>query len=455
MIGAPLSLEMLEDPPALDLDEVKTRAARVVSPRTGIVSKLELQETGPCDPSVYWASARYADTTPIFGVRARNDGNASALDADTATIKAVGESIERYCAASWEADRLRLAPHADLTERAIAPESWALFSAAQSAEATFPVVPFGAQTPIRWAPGFSMARDRPVLVPAAFTYIPYVPGEGEAKIVPWQVSTGLACHTSLARASLKALLEVVERDAFMLFWHRQIRCPEIELAGIADRRIRELLDRTELLGYRRVVRLLTRDVPLPVVLVVFTSETHKPFAAMGCAADPDPGTALRLALEEALLSLHGITTITDRDPLYRPTAPDYLDIGDLLRHAWVYGVDPALKPVLARQLEPAGTVPFAALPRVPADTTLSRLRWLVRTLAAHDLEAIVVDLTTPDIDDVGFKVVRALVPGMQPLDVDHRLPHLGGWRIGAPERALAIPAGCAGPGLNRYPHPFP
>jgi ribosomal protein S12 methylthiotransferase accessory factor len=453
----PLSLRRLREPETLGLAEVQTRAARIISARTGIVSSVELVETGPCDPSTYWARATHGDTTHIFGVRARNDGNASALDRDMAVVKALGESIERYCAAAADPDDLRLARFRDLDEPAVPPADWALFEAAQYG-AGLPVPRFDEETPIRWARGFSLRRDTPVLVPASFAYIPYTPIEGEARILPWQVSTGLASHTSLARAALKALLEVVERDAFMLFWHRRIRCPEVDVSSLEGRGaqvLRRLVDRAQVLGHRCDVRLLTLDIPLPIVLVTLSSDTHKPYVVMGCAADCDPEVALRLAFEEALLSLHGITTIAEQDPVYTPTALAYADIRDLLKHAWVYAVDPELRAVTADQLRFAGRVRANDLPRGPSGSTLAQLRWLVEQLAARDLDPIVVDLTTPDIDDVGFKVVRGMIPGMQPLDVDHRFRHLGGKRLTCAPADLRVAPARVTAGLNPFPHPFP
>jgi ribosomal protein S12 methylthiotransferase accessory factor len=461
MRAHPLSLRSMEDTEPLELAEVEARAARIVSRRTGIVDCVELVETGPCDPSTYWVRATHGDTTPFFGVRAMCDGNASAVDRQTATVKALGESIERYCAACADPDHLVLARFRDLDTPAVRPSDWALFSAEQHRQPGFPVPPFDEDTPIRWVWGFSLSGDHPILVPAAFTFIPYAPVAGEARILPWQVSTGLASHTSWARAALKSLLEVIERDAFMLFWHRRISCPEIDLSHLDDssaarmRSLRALFDRADVLGYRCDVRLLTLDVPLPIVLVTLSSDVHRPYVVMGCAADCEPETALRLAFEEALLSLHGITTIAERRPSYEPEGPAYSDIGDLLRHAWVYAVDPELRTTMTEQLRPAGSVTVGDLPRGPRHSTLAQLRWLVQQLSMRGRDAVVVDLTTPDIDEIGFKVMRGAIPGMQPLDVDHRHRHLGGPRLTCPISELGIAGARARSGLNPHPHPFP
>jgi ribosomal protein S12 methylthiotransferase accessory factor len=225
---------------------------------------------------------------------------------------------------------------------------------------------------------------------------------------------------------------------------------------VSDPKLRSLLERTNVPGYQRHILLLTADVPLPIVLVAMTSQVHKPYVVMGCAADCLPENALRLALEEAVLSMHGITTYAERDPEYVSAEPDYGDLRDLLRHAWVYAVDPRLRDVTAAQFVPSGSIAAAELPTAPTSSTLEQLRWLVRQLGARGHESIVVDLTTIDIDDIGFKVVRGIVPGMQPLDVDHRYRHLGGRRLYLPPTALGIAEDrIGGDAPNPYPHPFP
>lgn len=454
--GHQLSLRNLAEPAQLSIGEAKARAARVVSERTGLISLAEIVETGPCDPRAFWVRTVPADTKSIFDVRAFSEGNAAALDSDTALMKAIGESIERYCAASSNCGDLRLSSHRAMDTPRVRSASWALFSDEQYQSPQFPVPRFTDDTPVRWVSAYSLTRDHEVHVPASFVYIPYVPVPGEARIVPWQVSTGLACHTSLTRAALKSLLEVVERDAFMLFWHRRIGCPEIDISTISDKHLLSLLDLTRVPGYQRHILLLTVDVPLPVVLVALTSMNHKPYVVMGCAADCQPENALRLALEEALLSMHGITTIAERDPEYSSTAENYSDINDLLRHAWVYAVDPRLREVTSAQLKPSGEIRWGDLPCAKATATLQQLVWLVRELELRGYESIVADITTVDVDDAGFKVVRGIIPGMQPLDVDHKFPHLGGPRLHSSPARLGLPAHrFHDTTLNRYPHPFP
>jgi ribosomal protein S12 methylthiotransferase accessory factor len=69
---------------------------------------------------------------------------------------------------------------------------------------------------------------------------------------------------------------------------------------------------------------------------------------------------------------------------------------------------------------------------------------------------IAVDLTTPDVEALGFKVVKVLIPGTQPLDFGVECPHLGGRRLyEAPYRMGYRPRPTRPHELNLVPHPFP
>ena len=75
------------------------------------------------------------------------------------------------------------------------------------------------------------------------------------------------------------------------------------------------------------------------------------------------------------------------------------------------------------------------------ESAAENLRTVVDDLAHAGFDAVAVDLTTEDVDSVGYKVVRVVVPGLQPLDNDHTCMHLGGARLHGE--------------LNPDPHPFP
>jgi hypothetical protein len=53
----------------------------------------------------------------------------------------------------------------------------------------------------------------------------------------------------------------------------------------------------------------------------------------------------------------------------------------------------------------------------------------VSALAPKGFDVLVVDLTTREVAEVGFRVARVLIPGLQPLHEGHRFRFLGGKRL--------------------------
>ena len=86
---------------------------------------------------------------------------------------------------------------------------------------------------------------------------------------------------------------------------------------------------------------------------------------------------------------------------------------------------------------------------------LDELAVVLRSLQRRSLDAIVVDLTLPEIASAGLRVVRAIVPGLIPLTFGQRFVAKGGARlyhvpVSVGYRATAFRED----ELNPAPHPF-
>ena len=102
-------------------------------------------------------------------------------------------------------------------------------------------------TPLHWTTAYSITQDQPVLVPASFVYLPYYFESASESPSHNPISTGLACGSNLAPAIYKAILEVIERDAFMIMWQNQLPCTRIDLTTVDDPFIQSLLKELEVL----------------------------------------------------------------------------------------------------------------------------------------------------------------------------------------------------------------
>lgn len=454
MTGRGISLSSLDDSVPVGVGEALTRAKRLVSDQVGLISEVVFTEIRPDEPSVYFAHSTPAQFGPIAGRSALNVGTATSIDPDRAIIKAVGESVERYCCAFYTEDQLALSTFNALEGDAVPPERYALFSAQQYAEPGFPFTPFTRETPLRWVSGYSLLHDRRLSVPASFVYIPYDPAPGE----PWlkdQISTGLACGTSYANALLKALGETVERDAYTIVWRNCLRRPHIDLDSVDDPVISRLVSALRRLAMTPHAVLLTLDIPMPVVLIVMTRSDGPPWTIVASGADLSPKRALLLALEEACLAMIGMSRAAADAEDYRPAA-DFQDLTTLHRHGLSHAVDPRLRSAVTFLTEPTEVLRLDELPDLTTGCPAKDLRTALAKIRPYVSDVVCVDVTTSDVDEVGFKVVRVIVPELQPMDIDHRQPHRGGRRLyDVPLELGLLPKRRNESELNPMPHPFP
>jgi len=420
----------------------------------GVISEVVFMETTPEEPAVYWVRSHPADFSCLTGRTALNAGNATSVDPNRAIMKAVGETVERYCPAFYDAHELILGTYEDILGCALPPEDFALFSSLQYGRPGFPYAPFTRRTPVRWTLGHSLLNHCAKWVPASFVYIPYgrLPGEPPLKDL---ISTGLACGPTYASALLKALGEAVERDAYTIVWQNQLARPHIDLESVDDPAIRQFVHVLKRLAIQVHAILLTLDIQIPVILVVMTRLEGPPWTVVASGADLSPRHALLLAMEEACLALIGMGRYASAARDYR-AANDYSDVTTLRRHGLAHAVDPRLRSSIAFLTQPTETVKFEELRDVATGNPVVDLKTALNEIRPLVTDVVGVDVTTPDVDEVGFKVVRVIVPDLQPMDINHRHQHLGGRRLyEVPWNLGLVPRRRQQADLNVQPHPFP
>lgn len=428
----------------------------LVDHRTGIVreiSELPIDDDDP--PFAHFLSA--ACTTEAFGFLANfgNNGGAGATPG-TAIAKALGEAVERYSAAMFDYDEFVWAPYDRLDEPATAPSSFALYLPSQHQVSGFPWRPFTPSSPLAWTRGRSLVSGNAVLVPAAFVHVPYhYRADRPDTPITQPISTGLACGSSLTQATLSALCEVVERDAFTLMWQAQLSRPRIRLdslpAALAD-----LVGRFHAVDLTVHLIDISTNVACPVIMSVCEGfAATSPALAFAAAAHPDPVVAARKSLEELAHTRRFAAQVMD----YLPPVPVDIDGG----HPAVDGQRAHLRFYCPQESkEPArfawtgdrdtGEVDLAAVgtagpPGRDADILLTRL---IDEIAGTGADVVACDLTTPDVAELGLSVMRVVVPSFHPLQMGHANRCLGGPRLAAAGRS-----GWSAEHDNPYPHPFP
>ncbi|MCX5192573.1 TOMM precursor leader peptide-binding protein [Streptomyces sp. NBC_00249] len=322
------------------------------------------------------------------------------------------------------------------------------------------VRPFDPDREIPWVWGWSLRDRTPRLVPEVLTYY-HAPGL-ENRFVQ-ESSNGCASGGSLAEACYFGLMEVVERDAFLLAWYGRQPLPEIDPETSSRASTRAMVDRLALYGYRARFFDTRISFPIPVVTAVaerFDGGTGR--MCFGAGAGLDPESALDSALCEIATDAVNLPGRTERDAdRLRAMAADFDLVTALHDHPLVYGV-----PEMGRHADfllrgaPAGPLrPVRSLagPGTVADDVREDLTRCVDAVAAGGFDVVVVDQTLPEQRALGLHTVSVLVPGLLPIDFGwSRQRALGMPRMRTALRAAGLRERDLEPAdLNPAPHPFP
>jgi ribosomal protein S12 methylthiotransferase accessory factor len=140
---------------------------------------------------------------------------------------------------------------------------------------------------------------------------------------------------------------------------------------------------------------------------------------------------------------------------YQPEV-DYSDVTTLPQHGLSHAVDPRLRSSIAFLAQPTDIVKLHELRDAATGSPTTDLRTTLDVIKPFVTDVVGIDVTTSDVDEVGFKVVRVVVPELQPMDINHRYRHLGGQRLyDVPWKLGLLPRHPDERTLNAQPHPFP
>lgn len=411
----------------------------------GLFHAIDWYQLEPGDPQFFHCNITIADVSRITGREANELGGGTGLKADEALAKAIGEAVERYCVDMYVPEEITIKSFNELGEWGFDPRRCALFHAEQYATPRFPFTPVTENSKLVWAPGFSVTRDQPTWTPLSLI-APRRYWHDEEKPFDLPPVSGYACGRSLDDAVLRGICEVIERDSFMINWYNRIPAPRVDLDNLPSAMLQRTIDRFRCSPVQIHCCDLTTDIGVPTYLALMLGQDPSwPAAAIATATDLDPARALQRALYEVAANNLYVKSLLSRGASVPQAASDVISQA---AHALFY-VDYQRLPYVKHLLS-------GKLKKLTKDHSgPSDLSSLVQHLAELGFEVIYADLTTTDVEELGFKVVKVIIPGLQPLDYGTFIHHLGSNRLYETPRRIGYDIRHTHPKhLNRFPHPF-
>ncbi|UQZ85130.1 YcaO-like family protein [Paenibacillus konkukensis] len=378
---------------------------------------------------------------------------------EASRLTAMLEGLERYSSIRPRGKRTSVyGSYQELREQALDPVKTGVHSAEQYALPGYPFRPFDPEAPLRWVWGYSFLQERPILVPESLAYY----GSGGGQSFVFESSNGCALGGSLEEAVLHGILEVAERDAFLMTWYARLPLPRLDLSTAGDAELNLMLARLEAVADFDVrFYNATMEYGIPSVWGIAVNRKRQGLRLLcGAGAHPDPVRAVKGAVHElAAMALNLGPKLAGDLERYEAMLRDSSLVARMEDHSLLYGLPEAQERLgfLLDDSRPARS--FAAefpAKKIYADLT-DELRALLRSLGRRQLDVIAVDVTAPEIARNGLFCVKVLIPGLIPMTFGHSFTRLTGL-----ERLLTVPAelGYADrpltpDQLNEFPHPFP
>ncbi|MGD8189330.1 TOMM precursor leader peptide-binding protein [Brevibacillus ginsengisoli] len=372
---------------------------------------------------------------------------------------AILEGLERYCGMTPRGKRTVIHDSfRNLADQALDPVKVGLHTKEQYEIPGFPFTPFDPDRPINWVWGYSFLQERPILIPESLAYYSLGCGQG----LVYETSNGCALGGSLEEAIFYGILEVVERDSFLMTWYAQLPLPRLDPYSANDQELRLMVERLQAVAVYDVYLFnATMENGIPSVWTLAKNRKQKGVNLI-CAggAHPDPVRAVKSSLHEVaamLLSLDEKLE-TNREEYERMLQDPFL-VRKMEDHSMLYALPEAEVHLqfLLNENRPLRTFEEEYKQSVKHADLTDDLKDILQSFCQLNLDVIVVDQTTPEILRNGLHCVKVLIPGMLPMTFGHHFTRVTGL-----ERVLHVPVELGYTKepltfeqLNPHPHPFP
>ena len=339
---------------------------------------------------------------------------------ERSVLVARAEAMERYCAGFGREGVHTIASARTLGDRALDLRHVARCSERELAHPKNVLHIPRLDDTMRWVAGLNLVSGETVYIPSVMAYSPcrwrY---EGERFWLP--ISTGCAAHETYAKALFGGICEVIERDALTLTWLLKLALREV-IVDLPEAELDAHWQKYQAAGKHLLFRFFdaTTDMGVPVIYgVSYTPSDPKRTVLVACSCAS--------TFDRAIAKV--IADLTAMRRAFRPVLElpeDFSDFTDL-RHGATYMGRAEQAQAFAFLLEASSIVTLSSLRA--RQKPVQSLPELIDLLNRRGVAIYAVDLTTDEAVRAGLRVVRAVLPQLQPLSFRYTARFLGHPRL--------------------------
>lgn len=375
----------------------------------------------------------YKFTEGIIFDKNPSAGGISPFRREEALLKCLVESAERISLAMFRKKNFFFETFPTLKKNALDPFLYYSIPASRQ------------NTSFGWMTGKNLYDEKEILLPAQLIFLNFRQTYAEPFLTT-TTSSGVAAGFSHEETLLRAILEAVERDAFLAIYLLRISPPQINLARIKDERINNIIGKIKRYKLEMYVFDITTDIGIPVFASLIMDKTgFGPGLSIGLKSSFDEKDAIIGSMMEACGSRFITRTRIIKDKLkHIDIVPDKIRTFEERGFIWY-------SPEMLKHIRFffQGSEKTISLNNSKLDTD-KQLKTAIKLLHKKGLAAYYADATPEMFRKIGLLVYKAIIPGLQPVFFNEANREIKKGRLTEVARYF----GKQSITINNIPHPF-
>lgn len=377
------------------------------------------------------------------------NGGGISFSKKEADISALGEYIERYSSSFQINKGLLYGSFNELSinYKCFNPRNICYFNQSQYEDVNFKLKELKKESETYWIKSINYLTDEEILLPFFMTNVENIKDDGLHHI---NTTTGTATHTSINKAIESGLFECIERDAFSKFWYYQNKK---EYKKYSKEFILETFPNDDFISklYKtNKINIVTFDIGMysyspTFVVIIYFKKKNKIYQSIGSATRLNQKDALIKACIEAYQGIEYIELVCEEN-IKEINSKEVLDfdfsgINSFRKHYALYNIFPELRLNVPVLLDAESNIDFSSIWSEKYKHHVNSLEKKELILKGLD-EIYYTNLTTIDVKQLGFEVLKVITPKLNLLTGNFNYPYLGLFNS---DDDLFI----------KFPHPFP
>lgn len=399
-------------------------------------------------PKFYSYAATMPNTNKITDGHLKHEKKASGtsfFSEELALLKCLGEAVERESCTVYKNTDLVVSNYSKLGNKAVNPSSFKYFTEHQKTLPVYDEFIFDENTLFRWIKAHELITNKQFYIPAQTVFYNYKFHKNEGKIgIP--ISTGAAGGSTFESALIRGILEIIERDSFMICYLNKISRGKINLSKIKDNRIKHLIGIMKRYNIELHLIDITTNLEIPTYLSIGIDKSGlSPAVQVGAKSDFDPISAIIGAISECF-----ITQAWFRE-VYFEKEKKHVQHIRTIEDRGVYWFE--RKNIKSLDFwTKQGKKKLVLKENNYSDK--KKLEILKNIFENKGYPVYWVDVSMPVLKTIPYYVIKVIIPNLQPLYLDEECKYLGCDRLYAVPRKIGFRKKTEEE-LNLVPHPFP